>query len=201
MKEMMKLAVAIGVLASATAQGLAQTTVTDSAQEINVSLNGYVQDGTANALTATRVRVTTKDIAGLLGGTAKSRLVLLTPVDYDGEPFLVLREKSGRTIVDTDVTGALTSTTLALVENSRMRGNRDAGTEYSIDTFNFAWGEESPTTLELQGFTTASKTNGSFKSSVNGTGNVNGAPGVFTGTISAKGGKEEARTIEEPPIE
>lgn len=175
---MMKIAVAVGVLALATGAGLAQTVVTDLAQDVNVALSGYVQDGGD----ATKVRVSNKDIVNILGGPAKSKLVLLTPVDYDGLPVFVMRSKNAEDeIAD-----------IYYTENYQTVTDDD-GKTYSVDAHYFYLTGD--TSFEGQGFSTRSE-NGAFKTThLSGGGSVADLPGVFMGTMNGKKTSEETRTI------
>jgi len=184
MKQMMKIAVVAGVLALATAEGLAQTVVTDAAQDVNIALSGYVQEGEGDA---TKVRISNKDMVTVLGGASKSKLVLLTPVDYEGAPIFVIRAKNTEDeIAD-----------IYYTENYETVSAGD-GKTYSVDAHAFYLTET--TSFEGQGLTTRSE-NGAFKTtSVSGIGSIDGLPGVFSGSMSGKKTSDETRTIlpEEP---
>lgn len=206
MKNMIKLAAAGVLFAAVAAPVLAQdtnvTTVTQTynAQNLTVALTGYAQGGQDNNMTATKVRITNKDLMTALGGTSKSRVIVLTPVDFEGDTLLVLRNVVNRQNQDTDITGWFSSQTIARVENSRTSGNKTTGNEYTIDKFTFGGTDENPSNIsfDVQGFTTAGLNNGPFNSTVNGTGTVNGAEAVLSGKISAAKGKTETRTVDVP---
>jgi hypothetical protein len=208
MKTMTKVILAGVLLAAAVVQTGAQEsniTVTVSAQNLNIALTGWAQGGgdNNNNATATKVRITTKDITHALGGGSKSRLLLLVPVDFEGDTTVVLRDVVNKQNVDTDVTGAFSSETLAVVESSRSTGNgKTTGTQYSIDTFTYsAGGDETtpaPVTFNVQGFSTTKLPSGAFNSNVNGLGTVNGADAVLSGKISTAAGKQETMTIPAP---
>jgi hypothetical protein len=73
------------------------------------------------------------------------------------------------------------------------------GTQYSIDNFFFGGSDEDPTAVgfDVQGFTQANLSNGSFNSNVNGTGYTPAGDAVLSGKISASAGKEETFTVDD----
>jgi hypothetical protein len=200
---MIRFAVTGMVLAATAASTIAQDiTLTSSAQNLNVALTGYVQgEGTDTIANVQRVRITTKDLVGMLEGSSRARLMLITPVDYEGDVAVVLREPGTRNQPgeEFDVTDVFYSETYAVVEKSRVKNDRVTGTQYSIDRFTFGgdWEGAPEAWYDLQGYTTSNLSNGAFNSTVNGVGWV-GSDAVMTGKISATGGKLETFVIPDP---
>jgi len=196
MKNTTKLACGVA-LALAVFQASAQDTNetgTVRAQKLNISLTGYVQaDETENGSTVDKVKITSKDIIASLGGEKKTQLILLTPTDFEGDTMVVLRNRSGGSNVDTDVTGSFAGAPIAAVRSTKIRNGEERGTEYAIDTFSCVTDDG---TFEVQGFTTAKiGSKGGYKSTVNGTGTIGESVSVLKGKISASGGKEESFTF------
>lgn len=191
------------VFAAAVTTTVAQDiTLTDSAQNLNVALTGYVQgEGTDTTMNVQRVRITSKDLVNMLEGSSRARLILLTPVDYEGDTAVVLREPGTRNEPGEqfDVTDIFFAETFAVVEKSTVRNERVSGTQYSIDRFTFGGDFEGAPEAwyDMQGYTTTSLSNGAFNSTVNGVGWV-GTDAVLTGKISATGGKLETTFIPDP---
>lgn len=211
-------AAAIFAAAQTYAQTDTNTTVvitTNQVQTLNIALTGFVQGAPnrANSTRATAVRIASKDVItsleGALGSnfTTRAKLVALNPTD--GTPgTVVVRDTSGRTNIDTDVTSFFTLTNIStpitqIVTNTRT-GSR-SGPSYAIEFFQFTGPASTDTngvttnqftslTFAVQGFTTANVANGSFSSAVNGTGTFNGSNAVLRGTISSSAGKNQMTT-------
>lgn len=196
MKNIMKLAV-IGALAAMVVQHAhAQS---NTVQTLSVALTGWAgTGGTSNSTTAAAVRIANKDVRTALAGatgvnfSSRASLLMLVPVG-GGTPVFVIRDKVGRTNVDTDVSGFITTATTLAVDKSTVNARgQTIGSEYRIDTFGFGGAGSNATTtasFTVQGFTTASLSNGSSSSSVNGTGSVSGNDAVLKGTISSSARK------------
>lgn len=195
MKNTTKLACGVA-LACAVFQASAQEeeTGTVRAQKLNIALTGYVQaEETESGSTVDKVKITSRDIVASLGGERKTQLMLLTPVDFEGDTMVVLRDRSGGSTVDTDVSGAFVGAPVAAVWATKVRNGEERGTEYAIDMFSCVTDDG---TFDVQGFTTAKiGSNGAYKSTVNGTGTIGESTSVLKGTISASGGKEESFTF------
>ncbi len=207
MKRTVTVGAMIGLLALGVAQTYAQTntntgtTVTVRVQSLNIALSGFAQNGA----TVTPVRINTKDVLKALGPVAangtnfSSRARLIVSTDDQGNQTVAVREQTGKTIADTDVSGFFGHTQVMAVQraNTGARG-KTSGVQYSIDQFMFGSSDtNSPTAVSfsVQGFTTSALANGSFVSQVNGTGNVvDKGDAVLRGSINGGGGKSETHT-------
>jgi hypothetical protein len=209
MKKLMTLTAIGGFLALALTPTHAQPTntvfVTNTVQAINVALTGFAQNGdnTNSANLALRpVRITTRDIiadlATATGQTfsSRARLMIISPPG-GGNGVLVVRDISGRTVTDTDVSSFFSNAAVGQpVERSATSpSGRTTGVQYSIQSFSFGSGATSHS-FSVQGFTTTTLANNGFTSSVNGTGSVNGEDAVLRGTISA--GPERTVRVAQP---
>lgn len=195
---MIKFAAIALAFGGAVAQTSAQDTITltDRTSNLNIALTGYVQtEESENSMNVERVRITSKDIVNFAEAGNRAKLMIVTPVDYDGDTRVVVRESVGGETQETDLSGFFGASTQWLVEQSQTRGDRTTGKQYSIDDFSFG-GDETPVGFDVQGFTTANISNGSFSSNVNGTGYTPAGDAVLSGKISASGGKNETFTVE-----
>lgn len=208
-------AVALFAAAQTHAQSNIPVVLTNQVQTLNIALTGFVQ-GTptrANATRATAVRIASRDVItslqGALGSnfTTRAKLVALNPTD--GTPgTVVVRDTIGRTNIDTDVTSFFTltnfNTPITQVTTNTRTGNR-SGSSYAIESFQFIGPAFTDTngvttnqftslTFSVQGFTTANVSSGTFNSTVNGTGTVNGSNAVLRGTIGGAAGKNQMTT-------
>lgn len=199
MKKSIKLAVLSLVCTGAVAQALAQEviTYTDRASTLNIALSGYVQTSESDtSMDVAKIRITTKDILNFADAGKGARLLVVTPVDYDGNTRVVARRVVNKQNEEVELTGYFVAETYALVEQSTVRNDKVSGKQYSIDRFAMAGSEDDPTpfSFDVQGFTTANLSNGSFSSTVNGVAWTPAGDGVVNGKISASGGKEETWT-------
>src|SRR5882672_10632638 len=182
----------------------AQTTNADL--NVNVLLTATAQTA---ADVATKTKVTTKSILtelATLTGTSFSshaRLILRFPLTGDS-PFFVVRDGTGSSAVDTDVSSFMglevcPSPYDAHVTTSTTRGSVTTQNEYQIILFSFNSGA-SPS-FTVQGYTTSTSddkaspgntTPSKAAASVSGTGtNSNGNAAVLSGTITLSGRKIE----------
>ncbi len=200
MMQITKLACGVVLVATIVqVSGQEQTSGIVSAQKLNIALTGYVQGSqTESSSMAKKVKITTKDIVASLGGQKSTRLILLVPMDWQGDTMVVLRNVVNHQNQDTDVSSAFSNQTLAAVESSKANTKGDVkGTEYSIAQYSYA---EASATFDVQGFTTTKiGSKGGFKSTVNGPGSVGEDAAVLSGKISSAGGREETFVFDVQP--
>jgi hypothetical protein len=201
MKKITTFGLTVGLLIAAGqvfAQGTDQPTQY-SVQDLTVALTGFAQ-GTGRA---TPVRITNKDIFGVVGTTGtRQKLVIAAPTDGTGTTSFLVLTGTGNNITGTDVSGFFSSQTLLLVDNSSTDSSGKAhGTQYSIDQYMFGATGDNATAVSfnVQGITTKNMRNNSYLSSVNGTGNVNGADAVLRGSIRVSSGRTQDITVATTP--
>jgi hypothetical protein len=192
MKKTAQIAVIGAFLALGIAQSNAQTPVVVS--QLNVALSGFSGDSS----TAKPVRITNKDIINALNAAGNSfgknaRLMIVVPAG-GGSPTFIVRETSGGSHTDTDVSNFFGTDSSDVVSNGKQ--------QYEIFFLSFDSGQG--TSFDVNGFATdhIGKVNGkdtgvlddqitSFNSSVSGTGDVDGTFSVLKGTVNASGAKGE----------
>jgi len=190
--------IAVAVIGACATLGTTQLFAQDQqmVQSLNIALTAYVQgDTTGDVFNVRTIKLSTSQIVTALGIAtgntfgSKARLVVITLVGGDGTPSFFVRDASG----DTDVSSFFSSSLVGNpVQKSATRNGRTTGTQYSINSFSLGATDGSTTfSATLQGFTTSNLSTGTFTSSVNGPGVVDGADAVIKGTISTSAGKVE----------
>ncbi|SRR6266850_3195983 len=196
MKNTLKLAVTVALIAMGVAQAKAATDKTIWVQKVNFSLTAW-EDGVAKP-----VKITTKDIVTRLSGftsvdvtnpvfSAGSQLLIKQDTTLGDNQVFVVRDP--KTKIDTDVSAFFdvgSTASVSVTSNGKTL-------KHSITTFSFAGPAE--LTFTISGFTTESTAtaNGaevtkSAVADVSGTGTVGTADTVIHGAISLSGGKLEA---------
>ena len=135
MKNMIK----VGVVGAFMALGLVQSNAgivftNEIAYNVTVALTGFGQGATEG--TVDPVKLATKDLIQVLGAatantfSAKAKLVALAHPGGGGGPTLVVRETTGNTNVDVDVSGLLSVSIPASV--SKVAASGKTGTDYVL---------------------------------------------------------------------
>jgi len=192
MKKTAQIAVVGALLAVGIAQSHAQTPVVVS--QLNVALSGFAGDDTS----ATPVRITNKDIINALNAAGNSfgknaRLMIVVPAG-GGSPSFIVRETSGGSNTDTDVSGSFGTDSSNTVSNGKQQYevfflNFDAGTGTDFAVNGFATDRIGTVKGKDTGALTDQITG--FNASVSGDGHVDGTYAVLKGTVTASGAKGE----------
>lgn len=194
MKRTAQIAVIGALLAMGVAQSYAQSNAVVVSQ-LNVALSGFAGDSS----TSKPVKITNKDILKAIGGTngpsfGKNAKLMIGVPAAGGSPSFFVRETTGRTFTDTDVSNFFGTNSSDVVSNGRtqyeilsLSFNNGAGTSFDVngaatDKIGKVTGRD---TGVLDGQIT------SFTSTVSGTGEVDSTFSVLKGTVGASGAKGE----------
>ena len=196
MRNIIKLVLVSGLLAGGMARSMAQEAVT-VVQELTFKLTGYYQkDDTENNKKvfrhAGKVSVSNKDIINLLEGPTgqvfpnDATLVLLSGTPVDLFPRVVVREKSGGVIVDTDVTQYFSAERLASIEDEQINKSplKANGVSYDVLVFKM---QVTDVAFQVQGFGKTTVSTGKFE----------GDPAaiIHTGKLNVSGAGEYQATL------
>ena len=221
MKNTLRLTLIAGLMALGVAQSRAQSTntnvitfTTNIQQQVTVTLTGYT-GGASNATGVASVRIGNKDLISSLSTATgvpfspKARLIAITPLGIlsNTGPFFFVQDSLSGTNVNTDVSQFFSASTIGtpvVKAKTNSKGNV-SGTEWSINSFSFgSTGADTngpPATtivFDLQGFTTANLSSGSFNSKVNGPASINLLDTVLQGKISAGTGNTTSIQVPSP---
>ena len=193
MNRTIKLVVLGGILAAGVVQSQGQNIV----QNININLTGVAQGDQA-----VPVRISNKDLLGVLGGVLGS--------DFTGGKLLLISTGEGSAVIirtrgaeDVDVSEFISKTQISDgVVTDRSTETKTDITTVSINQFVVDSGEEAGTSFDVQGYTTERTRNvvlsgetigesTDTKATVAGTGTVAGQFSVLQGSISVTGRKIE----------